>query len=46
MIDREGEFKEVPNTVWAGTRRYLEAWFRVAAGAVLVIYIDEMFPTT
>ena len=46
MINREGDFKDVPNTVWAATRRYIEAWLRVATGAVLAIYIDEMFPTT
>ena len=46
MIDREGDFKEVPSPVWAATVRYFTAWCRVATGAILAIYIDEMYPTT
>ena len=46
MIDREGDFKEIPNTTWAAVRRYFEAWIRVATGAILCTYFDDMFPTT
>ena len=46
MIKQEGDFKDIPSPIWAGTKRYIEAWLRVATGAVLSIYIDEMFPTT
>ena len=46
MIDQTGDFKHVPSTAKAAVLRYFVAWIRVATGAILCIYFDDMFPLT
>ena len=46
MIHKEGDFKEVPNTVIPALTRFVQAWMCVATGAILAQFVDEKFTLT
>jgi len=46
MIDREGNYRNVPTPVKAGLTRFIHAWLAVLLGAVLSQFFDEAFILT
>ena len=46
MINKEGDFKDVPSTWKAAITRFLHAWMCVATGAILGQFVDEKFTLT
>ena len=46
MIAREGDFKDVPSTLWPGLSRFAQAWMCVVTGAILGSFVDEKYMLT
>lgn len=46
MIEKTGNYKEVPSTIKPGLLRFAHAWMCVATGAILGSYVDEKFMLT
>lgn len=46
MTAREGDFKDVPSTLWPGLKRFAQAWMCVGTGAILGSIVDEKFMLT
>ena len=46
MINKEGDFKDIPSTVIPALTRFIHAWLCVATGAILAQFVDEKFPLT
>lgn len=44
MINKEGNFKDVPSTVKPALIRYVQSWTCVATGSILAQFIEETFP--